>query len=221
MQTMICPHDCYDSLAAVLFGSFDRELLDGEDNVYIDIDMNGIWEVELVKKTRFSTSLESKVDYYDSDVERVKTQKQNIFCHWGEFVSGEEMDSSTRKNTYENISKDREYQIYKKQHQIKKISEVELERKKNWSKNAKPHAWLVTNMILTGNKQFYAFEDKDLFDCLDFINSMIYRIEQGETVILCWVQGIPAGPKNVIVLKKFRDALMNYIDDNVEDNLYD
>ena len=104
------------------------------------------------------------------------------------FRFGEETDSSTRKNTHGNILKDREYQIYKKQHQIKKASEVEVERKRNWHKNAKPHAWLVTNMILTGNKQFYAFEYKDLLDCLDFINSMIYRTEQGETVILCWAR---------------------------------
>ena len=49
---------------------------------------------------------------------------------------------------------------------------------------------------------------------------MISRIEKGETVILCWVQGVPAGPRQIIILKKFRDALNTYLETE-DDSLFD
>lgn len=219
---MSCGYKMCDELGLVLLGRYEREV-EGFNSYFIDIGVYGDWEIDFKvdKRTRFSDVLESKVGYYDSNLERVKVPKENIFAHWSEFVSCEDFDSSTKNNTYDNISKDREYQIFKKQNEIKSTEHLERERKNNWQKNAKPYAWLVTNMMLNGNTQFYVYEDKILFECLEYINTMISRIETGKTVILCWVQGIPAGPSHLITLKRFQNALIKYLDKVEDDSLHD
>ena len=166
-------------------------------------------------RVRFNPNLESKVDFYDENTERVKINRSGFPTSFQILLKEPEFEKNTINQTLGNINNDHIYENYKKENggfrdDIVTLKQKQIDQKKHFMKYKNPYAWLCTNMINEKYRDFHNFNINIIQNCTIYMSESIKKIERGETVMLCYQQGCAASKVNLKFLTKFRDEMLNY-----------
>ena len=187
---------------------------------------------KIVKNVKWKNKLVSKAEYYDNKIERIKMPNTGTgHEHWTHFISDEEINKSTRENTFYNILKERETQKIKnvnlsKHKYIDKngiflelpakllLNEILEERKKCWYKYKNPIAFLTTVFLKTKEEdRDYSKYDKNVIkECISELDFKIECLKTKKVVMMCYVTGLSAQQIHIPLLIKCRNHMNNYLE---------
>ena len=184
-----------------------------------------------VANIKWNKNLVSKVDHYDSKLERIKMPNTGTgHEHWSHFISEEEISNFTKENTFDNIVKEKDTQKIKNENLSKhkyidkngillempaKLLKHQIleEREKGWYKYNNPIAFLTTQFLKTNEefREYNKYNTNVIKECIVELDFKIEYLKTNKVVMMCWVTGVPATQNHVPLLIKCRNHMQYYL----------